>query len=157
MTYRQTADFLLYDWLGVETLQQRPRFAEHSRETFDAVLDTCERIAASFLEFWDEHRALLAVIDLAATEGDVRFREIRLQLLMSFTDALAEEVRGQRDAGRLPADLDPTATASVLVAMLAQVSGHRYGIERHGTTGPELQRALARLLYSGVTGRKPPG
>ncbi|MCC6184140.1 MAG: TetR/AcrR family transcriptional regulator, partial [Microthrixaceae bacterium] len=106
---------------------------------------------------WDEHRALLAVIDLAATEGDVRFREIRLQLLMSFTDALAEEVRVQRDAGRLPADLDPTATASVLVAMLAQVSGHRYGIERHGTTGPELQRALARLLYSGVTGRKPPG
>ena len=122
-----------------------------------AAYDTCERIAASFLEFWDEHRALLAVIDLAATEGDVRFREIRLQLLMSFTDALAEEVRGQRDAGRLPADLDPTATASVLVAMLAQVSGHRYGIERHGTTGPELQRALARLLYSGVTGRKPPG
>ena len=122
-----------------------------------AAYDTCERIAASFLEFWDEHRALLAVIDLAATEGDVRYREIRLQLLMSFTDALAEEVRGQRDAGRLPADLDPTATASVLVAMLAQVSGHRYGIERHGTTGPELQRALARLLYSGVTGRKPPG
>jgi AcrR family transcriptional regulator len=122
-----------------------------------AAYDTCERIAASFLEFWDEHRALLAVIDLAATEGDVRFREIRLQLLMSFTDALAEEVRVQRDAGRLPADLDPTATASVLVAMLAQVSGHRYGIERHGTTGPELQRALARLLYSGVTGRKPPG
>jgi len=122
-----------------------------------AAYDTCERIAASFLEFWDEHRALLAVIDLAATEGDVRFREIRLQLLMSFTDALAEEVRGQRDAGRLPADLDPTATASVLVAMLAQVSGHRYGIERHGTTGAELQRALARLVYSGVTGRKPPG
>ncbi len=122
-----------------------------------AAYDTCERIAASFLEFWDEHRALLAVIDLAATEGDVRFREIRLQLLMSFTDALAEEVRVQRDAGRLPADLDPTATASVLVALLAQVSGHRYGIERHGTTGPELQRALARLLYSGVTGRKPPG
>ncbi|MCC6183405.1 MAG: TetR/AcrR family transcriptional regulator, partial [Microthrixaceae bacterium] len=58
-----------------------------------AAYDTCERIAASFLEFWDEHRALLAVIDLAATEGDVRFREIRLQLLMSFTDALAEEVR----------------------------------------------------------------
>ncbi len=46
MTYRQTADFLLYDWLGVETLQQRPRFAEHSRETFDAVLDLCEKLAA---------------------------------------------------------------------------------------------------------------
>ncbi len=46
MTYRQTADFLLYDWLRVETLQQRQRFAEHSRETFDAVLDLCEKLAA---------------------------------------------------------------------------------------------------------------
>ena len=53
-----------------------------------AAYDTCERIAASFLEFWDEHRALLAVIDLAAPEGDVRFREIRLQLLVSFTAPL---------------------------------------------------------------------
>lgn len=118
---------------------------------------TCERIASTFVEFWDEHRALLAVIDLAATEGDVRFREIRLQLLTTFTDALADQVREQRDAGRLPEDLDPTATASVLVAMLAQVSGHRYGIERHGTSGAEIERALARLVFSGVTGRKPPG
>ncbi len=45
MSYRQTADFLLYDWLDVESLRQRTRFADHSRETFDAVLDTCERIA----------------------------------------------------------------------------------------------------------------
>ncbi len=46
MSYRQTADFLLHDWLNVESLQQRARFAEHSRETFDAVLDLCEKLAA---------------------------------------------------------------------------------------------------------------
>jgi alkylation response protein AidB-like acyl-CoA dehydrogenase len=46
MSYRQTADFLLHDWLNVETLQQRARFAEHNRETFDAVLDLCEKLAA---------------------------------------------------------------------------------------------------------------
>ncbi|WP_298833206.1 acyl-CoA dehydrogenase [uncultured Piscinibacter sp.] len=46
MSYRETADFLLYDWLDVESLQQRERFAEHSRETFDAVLDMCEKLAA---------------------------------------------------------------------------------------------------------------
>ncbi|MDP3812650.1 MAG: acyl-CoA dehydrogenase [Hydrogenophaga sp.] len=45
MTLRPTVDFLLHDWLHAETLQQRERFADHSRETFDAVLDTCERIA----------------------------------------------------------------------------------------------------------------
>ncbi len=42
---RATLDFLLYHWLHVESLNQRERFADHSRETFDAVLDTCERIA----------------------------------------------------------------------------------------------------------------
>jgi butyryl-CoA dehydrogenase len=45
MSYRQTTDFFLYDWLDVESLRSRPRFADHSRETFDAVLDTCEKIA----------------------------------------------------------------------------------------------------------------
>jgi len=45
MSHRQTTDFLLYDWLGAESLAQRPRFADHSRETFDSVLDTCEKIA----------------------------------------------------------------------------------------------------------------
>ena len=42
---RATLDHLLYRWLRVEDLTQRLRFEEHSRETFDAVLDTCERIA----------------------------------------------------------------------------------------------------------------
>jgi alkylation response protein AidB-like acyl-CoA dehydrogenase len=45
MSLRSTVDFLLYDWLKVEQLNQRERFADHSRDTFDAVLDTCERIA----------------------------------------------------------------------------------------------------------------
>jgi alkylation response protein AidB-like acyl-CoA dehydrogenase len=42
---RQTLDFLLHDWLRVDTLQTRPRFADHSHDTFAQVLDTCERIA----------------------------------------------------------------------------------------------------------------
>ena len=45
MALRPLLEFLLYDWLKAETLTQRQRFAEHSRETFDAVMDTCERIA----------------------------------------------------------------------------------------------------------------
>jgi butyryl-CoA dehydrogenase len=45
MSLRSTVDFLLYDWLHAASLPQRARFADHSRETFDAVLDTSERIA----------------------------------------------------------------------------------------------------------------
>mgnify|MGYP000925138278 FL=1 len=42
---RQTIDFLLHDWLDVTSLCTRPRYAEHSADTFAQVLDTCERIA----------------------------------------------------------------------------------------------------------------
>ena len=45
MSLRPSVDFLLYDWLKVDQLNQRGRFSDHSRNTFDAVLDTCERIA----------------------------------------------------------------------------------------------------------------
>ncbi len=45
MSYRNTLEFLMYDWLQADKLNARSRFADHSRETFDAVLDTCEKIA----------------------------------------------------------------------------------------------------------------
>ncbi|WP_407442789.1 acyl-CoA dehydrogenase [Rhodococcus sp. (in: high G+C Gram-positive bacteria)] len=42
---RRDLDFLLYDWLDIESLTTRSRFAEHSRETFDAVLNLSADIA----------------------------------------------------------------------------------------------------------------
>ncbi|WP_299925300.1 acyl-CoA dehydrogenase [uncultured Nocardioides sp.] len=37
--------FLLFEWLDVEQLAERPRFAEHDRETYDALLALCEQLA----------------------------------------------------------------------------------------------------------------
>ena len=45
---RRDLDFLLYEWLRVDELTERERFAEHSRETFDAVLDLCEQLATRY-------------------------------------------------------------------------------------------------------------
>jgi alkylation response protein AidB-like acyl-CoA dehydrogenase len=42
---RRDLDFLLYEWLDVEALTARERFAEHSRDTFDAFLDVSAQIA----------------------------------------------------------------------------------------------------------------
>ena len=42
---RRDLDFMLYEWLDVESLTARPRFQDHSRETFDAAIDTAEQIA----------------------------------------------------------------------------------------------------------------
>lgn len=61
---RRDLDFLLYEWLDMEALTQRPRFADHSRETFTAALDTAEKIATDLfaphnrLSDVDEPRAI---------------------------------------------------------------------------------------------------
>ena len=38
-------DFLLYEWLDAESLTARPRYTDHSRETFDAAMNTSRQIA----------------------------------------------------------------------------------------------------------------
>ncbi len=42
---RRDLDFLLYEWLDVEALTARDRYRDHSRETFEAILDLAEQIA----------------------------------------------------------------------------------------------------------------
>ena len=45
---RRDLDFLLYEWLDIETLTSRERFAAHSRETFDPILDLSEQLAERY-------------------------------------------------------------------------------------------------------------
>lgn len=42
---RRDLEFMLYEWLDAEALTRAPRYRDHNRSTFDAVLETCERIA----------------------------------------------------------------------------------------------------------------
>jgi alkylation response protein AidB-like acyl-CoA dehydrogenase len=45
---RRDLDFLLFEWLRVDELTKRARFADHSRETFSDVLDLCEQVATRY-------------------------------------------------------------------------------------------------------------
>jgi alkylation response protein AidB-like acyl-CoA dehydrogenase len=45
---RRDLDFLLYEWLRIDELTKRERFAEHSRETFDGVLELSEQLATRY-------------------------------------------------------------------------------------------------------------
>ncbi|HEY1821093.1 MAG TPA: acyl-CoA dehydrogenase N-terminal domain-containing protein, partial [Trebonia sp.] len=42
---RRDLEFLLYEWLDIESVTRRPRFADCSRETFDAVLELAQDLA----------------------------------------------------------------------------------------------------------------
>ena len=47
---RRDLEFVLYELLEVGKLTGRPRYADHTRETFDAALATCERMATELFE-----------------------------------------------------------------------------------------------------------
>jgi AcrR family transcriptional regulator len=110
----------------------------------------------AFLEFWEAHRSVLRVLDLNTEEGDQRFRQIRSRLLTSVNDALADVFEANQAAGRHPAELDPRAEAGALVSMLAHVAQHRYGFEFWGIRTADARAAMARHLYWGLTGQRPP-
>jgi alkylation response protein AidB-like acyl-CoA dehydrogenase len=85
-------EFLLYEWLDVEALTARPRFAEHSRETFDAFLEVSARIAER--EFATHNR-----------KGDLeepRFDGERVHVIPEVAQAL----RAFNDTGLLAGALD---------------------------------------------------
>ncbi|MGE0828652.1 MAG: acyl-CoA dehydrogenase [Hyphomonadaceae bacterium] len=42
---RRDQDFVLYEWLDVESLTGRPLYAHHDKQTFDAILDMSEKMA----------------------------------------------------------------------------------------------------------------
>ncbi len=42
---RRDIDFLLFEWLDVEALFERPRYADHDRDTVNATLDLCQSMA----------------------------------------------------------------------------------------------------------------
>ena len=93
-----------------------------------------------FLDFWTTHRAVLGVLDLASTEGDERFRDLRTWLLNGPTAAMVDVAVASGAAG------DPMAAAGVLVAMLAHVSNHQVGLERWGVDRSALVATMAGVL-----------
>ena len=76
---RRDLSFVLYEMLDAEALTARPRFADHSRETFDAALDLAEEIA---LEHFAPHNR-------KSDEEEPRFDGERVQMIPEVGAALA--------------------------------------------------------------------
>jgi AcrR family transcriptional regulator len=143
------AEEMTLDGIAVSDLARGPWKGKAGYDTAAALVD-------GFLTFWEKHRALLRVVELATLEGDQRFRQVRTRFTTKLTDALAEVIEALRKEGRHPADLDAQATAGVLVSMLAHVAAHRYGFEFWGIRTDDTKRSMARIVYTTVTGQKPP-
>ena len=71
---RADLDFLLHDWLGVESLTTRERFAEHGRETFDAALVSPSRLDAWAGEEYVAPKANALIYAPPAREAQAQLR-----------------------------------------------------------------------------------
>ncbi|MFF6915403.1 TetR family transcriptional regulator [Streptomyces sp. NPDC012466] len=116
---------------------------------------TAQELVDGFLEFWRKNDAILRVVDLGAAEGDKRFYKLRMKILNSVNNSLADAVAELQSKGRVDKDVNPAAVAGSLVAMLAAVASHQKGFSSWGVKQAELKPNVALLVYLGVTGRKP--
>ncbi|MBP2052669.1 AcrR family transcriptional regulator [Streptomyces griseochromogenes] len=116
---------------------------------------TAQELVDGFLEFWRRNDAILRVVDLGAAEGDKRFYKIRMKILNSVNNSLADAIAELQAKGRVDKDVNPAAIAGSLVAMLAAVAAHQKGFSSWGVKQAELKPNLALLVHLGVTGKKP--
>ncbi|MEU0220865.1 TetR family transcriptional regulator [Streptomyces sp. NPDC006265] len=116
---------------------------------------TAQGLVDGFLDFWHKNDAILRVVDLGAAEGDKRFYKLRMKILNSVNNSLADAVAELQAKGRVDKDVNPAAVAGSLVAMLAAVASHQKGFSSWGVKQAELKPNLALLVHLGVTGRKP--
>ncbi|HVU60644.1 MAG TPA: TetR family transcriptional regulator [Mycobacteriales bacterium] len=117
-----------------------------------AGVTSAEQLVDGFLEFYRSHRPTLRVVDLLSTEGDRRFRHLRVLILNGMTKALAAEmtkVRGEDD-------IDPMAMAGALIGLLPQMAGHQGGFEAWDIPFADVREAMIRLIYWGVTNPRIP-
>jgi AcrR family transcriptional regulator len=122
----------------------------------DASWDTAVAVVEGFMDYWERNRAVFRVVELTTVEGDLRFQGLRVRALNSVTVTLARVIANHAGTSGSPAGADPMAAAGTLVAMLAQVAGHRYGFEFWGIRTASLVDSQARLLHWSVTGRPAP-
>ncbi|MCZ2816784.1 acyl-CoA dehydrogenase [Modestobacter sp. VKM Ac-2984] len=131
-------EFLLHEWLQVETLTKREPYAEHSRETFDAVLELAEQIATE--QFAPHNRK--------ADENEPHVVDGKVVLIPEVAAALRVFAEAGMNAAALPEELGGLQ----LPAVVNQAVHVWFQAANIGTSAyPFLTMANANLLVAHAT------
>lgn len=129
----QDLNFLLYDFLKVESLLQFPHYAEHNRETFDAVIETAEKLAE---KYFLPHNA-------KADENEPEFDGHEVKIIPEVKQAIDEYAA----AGFIAARHDYELGGMQLPASIASAFQSYFFSANPGTAGyPFLTTAAANLI-----------
>jgi AcrR family transcriptional regulator len=113
----------------------------------DAGLEHARQLVDGFLRYWDDHRAVLRTRNLAAQEGDQRFRDVRNQALQPITEGLSRKVAESGAPG-----LAPYAAAAALVAMMERMAAFHVDLEAYGASRADVVETTARIIHRTVAG-----
>ena len=130
---RRDLDFLLHEWLDVCSLTSRERYADHSRETFDAVLDLAEQIATR--DFAPHNRT--------SDDNEPVFDGKQVHV----HDEVGKALRKYADAGMVGAGMSSEVGGMQLPATVTQATMAWFLAANVGTSAyPYLKIANANLL-----------
>jgi AcrR family transcriptional regulator len=118
----------------------------------DFGLQHARAVVDRFLDYWDGHQAVLRTRNLAAQEGDERFRAVRIQALGPITERLAAKIGDAQREGRVDGAISPYAAAAALVAMLERMAAFHVDLEAYGVTRADMVETVARMIFQTVTG-----
>jgi len=110
--------FWLYDWLGADALTGHPAYADHSRETFDAILELAEKLAE---DRFASHYKASDRTEPALENGIVRVLPEIKQAIAAYAEAglFAASFDPEHGGLGLPHVVDTAAMAHFMAANIA--------------------------------------
>ncbi len=153
---RRDIDFLLYEWLDVLALTQRPRYLDHNRETFDAAIDTAEQIATELFaphNKKNDQQEPHAVAGAGCLEVQL-IPEVKVALdAFSAAGLMAAAQDYAFDGMQLPSVLEKTLSAYVTAANVGTASYLFLTVSNANTLlkcgTPEQVRRFVRPMFEG--------
>ncbi len=132
---RRDLDFLLFELLDMDALFERPRFADHGRETLSAAIDTAHAIA----------RDHFAPHNRRADENEPRVEDGRVVIVPEVKEALKHFI----DAGFMAATADYELGGMQLPFTVHMATSALFAAANVGTKSyPSLTMAAANVLRS---------
>ncbi len=132
---RRNLSFLLYEWLEVDRLTERERYAGHSREVFDDVLELAERIAG---ERFAPHNREADEHEPGIVDGHV-----------VLVDGVSAALSAFFDAGLAGASMDEVVGGMALPQVISMASFAFFQAANSATAGyAMLTIAAANLLIA---------
>ena len=115
-------------------------------------LDNARALVDGFVDYWDRHRAVLRTRNLAAQEGDERFREVRHRTLRPFMVSLTAKIAESRSAGRVVDEMSPAAASAALVALIERMAAFHRELGQLDISRADVVETTARIIHQTVVG-----